>query len=223
MSEKKEKTNDKRKKNKGLGLKRLALFLLIIILTSSVALYAFLEINPVRIFSEGITGLYNTVISKGKDELTQKTRTITTYNTNKPVHMAAASSNIAVADSDSVRIYDAEGVEKAYIPVSLNRPFIQSYKKNILISDIKGRYLAVINDGKILWQRHLEEDIVFTNISDNWILIITKSKESGYKRTVRAWTIDGQEVAYRNISNYYPVAAWHYPEFEKSTFLINGV
>lgn len=223
MSTKNEKTKDKRKKSRGVGLKRLALFLLIMILTASVAIYAFFDINPAEVFSEGINDIYNRIISKSKKELTQKIKFIASYNTDTPVHMTAVSGNLAVVDKSSVRIYDAEGVEKSYIPVALNKPFIQSYKKNLLVADTDGRYLAVINDGKILWQKNLDEDIVFADISDSWILIITKSREAGYKRTIRAWTIDGQEVAYRNISNYYPVSAWHYPEFDKSTFVISGI
>ena len=229
MSTINEKTKDKDKKKNGMGLalKRLALFLFIVILIVSVAIYAFFDINPVEAFSEGISKgmdqIYNMVVSKSKSELVQKIKLIATYNTDSPVHMAVVSGNLAVADKSSVRIYDSDGLEKAYIPLSLNKPFVKSYKKNLLVADVNGRYIAVISEGRILWQKNLDEDIVSADISDNWLLIVTRSKEAGYKRTIRAWTIDGQEVAYRNISNYYPVSAWYYPEFVKSAFIVSGV
>lgn len=218
-----ENTNERRKGRKGSSLIKLALFLFIFVLVIGVAVYAFLDINPINVFTEGYNELYSKIVLKSKAELTEKVRNIGTYENSEYFSAATVSNNFVIAEKSSVRIIDMYGNEKAYIPVSLNKPHIHSYKQRAIIADLEGSFLALLDDGKILWQKSLNEDIVYASISENWILLITNSKEAGYKRSIRAWSLDGQEVSIRNISNYYPVSVSHYPTFEKATFVVNGV
>ncbi len=223
MPMKSENTKEQKRGLKGFGFIKLALFLFIFLLIIGVAIYAFLDINPVNVFNEGINGLYSRIITKSKTELTEKVKIIGTYEDNEYISATTVSNNLVIAEKSSVRVLDMYGNEKTYIPVSLNKPYIQSNKQSAIIADQEGRFLALMNDGKIMWQKSLDEDIVYASISENWILIITDSKEPGYKRRIRAWSLDGQEVSIRSISNYYPVSVRHYPSFGKATFVVNGV
>lgn len=214
----------KDKKPKGFGLfRKLALFLLILIIISGVVLYSFLGINPADILAEGATGLYNKIFTVGAAELSEAVRTVDTYDVNEKVSFATVSDDLLIASISAIKRIDSEGREKGYIPVSLKNPYIQAYKEDLLIADIQGHYFGLVNENRVLWEKTIDEDIVDASISDAWVLLITKSKETGYKRTIRAYSRDGQEISLRNISNYYPYSAVHHPEYSKASFLISGI
>ena len=205
---------------------KLALFLLILIIVSGVVLYAFLDINPFVVLSDGVTGLYNrvfTVSTSEIDTLKETVKTVLTFDENENVHCSAVSNNLAVATVSYVKIIDPDGMEKAYIPVTLKEPFVISYADETLVADLAGQYFALINNNRIAWEKNIDELIVNASISDTWILLITESKQSGYKRTIRAYSRDGQEVSFRNVSNYYPFSVVNYPGYNKAFFAVSSL
>lgn len=217
------KVKEIKKAPKGFSLLKLALFLFIVVLISGVALYSFMGINPADVLVEGVSGLYNRIFTVGTAELSETVKTLATYDASERPFCTTVSDDLVVATTSSVKIYDSEGREKAYIPVNLQKPYIEDCKKEILIADLEGRYFSLMVDDRLLWEKTIDEDIVNASISEDWILLITKSKQSGYKRTIRAYSKDGQEVSFRNVSNYYPFAAFYYPQFNKTSFIVNGI
>ena len=98
-----------------------------------------------------------------------------------------------------------------------------SYDNEILVADLEGRYFALIYNGRIVWEKNIDENIVNASISDNWVILITQSKQSGYKRSIRAYSKDGQEVSLRNVSNYYPFKAYSLPEYNPGCFMLSSI
>jgi hypothetical protein len=213
----------KDKSPKGFSLIKLALFLSMLLIVSGVAIYSFLDINPFDVLSDGFSGLYNRIFTTSAEQLKETVKDILEVDANEKISCAAASGDLVIAGISSVRIVDQEGMEKAYIPVSLKKPFVQSYGDGVIVADIEGRYFALINNGKIAWEKNIDEDIVNASISDTWVLLITKSKQSGYKRTIRVYSKDGQEISFRNVSNYYPFMAANYPGYNKACFVISSI
>lgn len=214
---------EKEKKPRGFSFLKLILFLLILVVISGVALYSFLGINPASVLAEGVTGLYNRVFTTGAAKLTEKVKVLNAFDIGEEFSCDVVSDDLVMVSGSSVRQLDSEGREKAFIPVTLKKPHVQVYKNDVLVSDLGGRYFALINGGKLLWEKTINEDIVNASISDGWVLLITKSSQAGYKRSIRAYSRDGQEISLRNVSNYYPYSAAHYPEFNKACFIINGI
>ncbi len=214
------------KKTRGFSFLKLALFLLIVIIVSGVALYSFLNINPFDILSDGVTGLYNRIFTGSKDEidaLKETVKTFFTFDESENIHCTTVSDNLVVASVSSVKIIDPDGMEKAYIPVSLKKPYVQSYSNDTLVADLAGHYFALIINNRIAWEKNIDEIIVNASISDTWILLITESEQSGYKRTIRAYSRDGQEISFRSVSNYYPFAVINFPDFNESLFAVNSI
>lgn len=217
---------DNTKSTMGFSLLKLALFLSIVIIVSGVVLYSFLDINPLDVLSDGVTGLYNRIFNVSTDEidaLKETVRTVLTFDESENVYCSTVSNNLVVASISYVKIIDPDGIEKAYIPVTLKKPFVQSYSDDTLVADLAGHYFALIVNNRIAWEKSIDELIVNASISDSWILLITESKQSGYKRTIRAYSRDGQEISFRSISNYYPFAVMNFPEFSKTSFAISSV
>lgn len=214
---------EKEKKSKGFSFIKLALFLLILLVVSGVVLYSFLDINPFDVISDGITGIYDQIFNVNTEDLKETVKNILSIDINEKPDYTSLSNDLVVATISSIRIIDSEGLEKGYIPVNLKKPFIQSYEDNVLVADIEGRYFALINNGRIAWEKNIDEDIINASISDVWVLLITESKQSGYKRTIRAYSKDGQEISLRNVSNYYPFMAANYPGYNQACFVVSSV
>jgi len=212
--------------SKGFSFLKLALFLLILIIVVGVVLYAFLDINPLDALSEGVTGLYNRIFTVGAgeiDALKETVRPVLTFDESENVYCSTVSDNLVAASVSYVKIIDPDGMEKAYIPVTLNKPFVMSYDDDILVADLAGHYFALIVNNRIAWEKNIDEFIVNASISDTWILLITQSQQSGYKRTIRAYSKDGQEVSFRSVSNYYPFSAANYPGYDKASFAVSSL
>lgn len=214
---------EKEKKQKGFSFLKLVLFIILILVVSGVAIYSFMKINPLDALSEGISGIYNRIFTTSASHLKETVKDILDIDANEKASCAVMSGDLIVTDISSVRIVDQEGMEKAYIPVSLKKPFVQSYGDGAVIADLEGRYFAFLNNGKLAWEKNIDEDIVNAGISDAWILLITNSKQAGYKRTIRAYSKDGQEVSLRNVSNYYPLMAANYPGYSKTCFVVSSI
>ncbi|MCX7772425.1 MAG: DUF5711 family protein, partial [Clostridia bacterium] len=214
---------ENKKAPRGFSFLKLALFLLIVVLIVGVALYSFMGINPAEMVSSGLTGLYHRVFAVGKAEFAQKVMQIASFDPDEPLSCAPVSGNIAVASISSLKVYDGDGNEKWYVPLSVKKPYIQSFNNKVLVADLGGRYFSLISDGRVLWEKTLDEDIVNASLSEDWVLVITKSKESGYKRTITAYSPDGDTVSIRNVSDYFPFAAFHYRDFDPASFIVCGV
>ncbi len=211
---------------KGFSFLKLALFLLLLILVSGVVLYAFLDINPLDALSEGVTGLYNRIFTVGAgeiDALKETVKPVLTFDESENVYCSTVSNNLVAASVSSVRIIDPDGMEKAYLPVSLNKPFVMSYADDTLVADLAGHYFALIVNNRIAWEKNIDELIVNASISDTWILLITQSSQSGYKRTIRAYSKDGQEISFRSVSNYYPFSVVNHPGYNKAAFAVSSL
>lgn len=206
---------------KKIGILKPVLFLLLVVVILITALYSFFHISPLDLFNGGLDDVWKTLVSSTK--AVEKTQDISPLEPGQQYFYDTQWGSVVIASIGSVRELDAEGNEKWYVPVTLKKPFIQVYDNNILVADLEGRFFGLIRDGNLIWQNTLQEDIVNASLSQDWILIITKSIQTGYKRTVRAYSIDGQEVSERNTADYYPFAAFNYAQFNPSAFILCGV
>ena len=55
----------KKQKGRGFSFLKLALFLFILLLISAVAIYAFLDINPVDLLTDGAAGFFHSILKTG--------------------------------------------------------------------------------------------------------------------------------------------------------------
>src|SRR5690606_26087215 len=136
-----------------------ALFLSIVIIVSGVVLYSFLDINPLDVLSDGVTGLYNRIFNVSTDEidaLKETVRTVLTFDESENVYCSTVSNNLVVASISYVKIIDPDGIEKAYIPVTLKKPFVQSYSDDTLVADLAGHYFALIVNNRIAWEKSID-------------------------------------------------------------------
>lgn len=203
-------------------LRRFLAFILLVLAVILVALYSFFSINPLDIFRTGLDGTYRQMVDV-MEASAQKVVEIPLDGALNQSGLDTLSGNIIVGSISTVKCFDSAGNQLWYVPVSLKKPLIRTQGNDVLVADLGGRYLGVVRDGQILWDKTLDVDIVNAGIFENWILVITKSDQVGYKRILRAYSREGQEIVLRNISEYYPFAIFHYPQFDHTAFIVCGV
>ncbi len=202
---------------------KLISFLLFLLLIVGVGLYSFFGINPAEGLADGFTGLYNRVLSIGQEEIVQTVKTITALNASEALAYDARDDGFLLCSISALRFYNDEGEEKWYLPVELKKPFIRANGKKTFLADLSGRYLAMAGEGNILWEKTLDEDIVGAGLYDSWVYVITRSELAGYKRSIRLYSVDGDEIAFRNVSDYYPISLYHFPSYNSQGFIVCGV
>jgi len=203
-------------------LQRFLVFVILVLAVIGVALYSFFRINPLDIFRAGFSGTYEQVLG-AMEETNQKVIEIPTDGMPEQTSHAVLSDNIIVGSANSVKCFDKNGNQLWHVPVSLKKPLVQTQGSDVLVADIGGRYFGVIRDGMILWDRTLDVDIVNAGIYENWVLVITRSNQAGYRRIIHAFSREGQSIVYRNVSDYYPFAIYHYPRFDHTAFIVCGI
>jgi len=203
-------------------LQRFLIFIVLVLAVIGVALYSFFRINPLDIFRSGFGGTYNQVRS-AVEETNQKVVEIPSDGALEQTSHAVLSDNIIVGSVNSVKCFDKDGNQLWHVPVSLKKHHVQTQANDVLVADIGGRYFGVIRDGVVLWDKTLDMDIVNSGIYENWILVITRSDQAGYKRIIHAFSREGQNIVYRNVSDYYPFAVFHYPSFDHTAFIVCGI
>ena len=203
-------------------LQRFLVFIVLVLAVIGVALYSFFQVNPLDIFRTGFGGTYRQMLD-AEEETNQKVVEFQSDGIMEQASHAALSDYIIVGSASSVKCFDKNGNQLWHVPVSLKKPHVQTQGDDILVADIGGRYFGVIRDGVVLWDKTLDVDIVNAGIYENWVLVITSSDQAGYKRIIHAYSREGQKVAYRNVSDYYPFAVYHYPGFDHTTFIVCGI
>jgi hypothetical protein len=201
---------------------RFLLFIAIVLVVVFFALYSFFSINPFDVVRNGFGGVYQQMVQT-VDEANRKVVDIYSGDAGEAVSYCALPGGIAVCSPSTLRFFREDGIQEWYVPVTLKKPFIRTIERDILVADLGGRFFGLVRDGKMLWSDTLNVDIVNASIVENWIFIVTESRQTGYKRTIHAYSRDGQEVAYRSVSDYYPIMIWNYSQYNPSMFIVCGV
>lgn len=207
---------------RGFGWMKLLIFVIMVVIIVGVALYSFFHINPMELIKSGFDGIYQRMLQT-VGESRQKIQDVLVTDPSQVMSYDVQGTFLVAASISDVKLIGQDGGEQWYVPVSLKKPYVQSDQGDILVADLAGRYFALVRDGKLLWEKSLDEDIVNASLSENFILLVTKSLETGYKRTIHAFSREGVEISFRSVADYYPFAAYYFPHFDKARIIAAGI
>ncbi len=133
------------------------------------------------------------------------------------------SGNLLVLSDGDVSLVNTKGEEVWYIAHEIRKPVLRVNGQLILIYEQSGKSFMLIKNGKILLKDILEEDIAFGEITERYILFISRSL-NGYKRTVNMISPDnGIKLGALYIDDYYPYYASSYDSEESGSFILYGL
>lgn len=99
-----------------------------------------------------------------------------------------------------------KGNEQWKIPILVTKPIIKSAGQDMLVADLGGRNLYVINDKSIKWNVKTTADILNADISDKGYVTVVQ-KQEGYKAKVITYDPNGIDIFERNIVESFVVSA----------------
>ncbi|HOJ10511.1 MAG TPA: DUF5711 family protein [Clostridiales bacterium] len=106
----------------------------------------------------------------------------------------------------SVTAIDKKGEEQWSIPILLNKPMLQSQGGRLLVSDIGGRSIYVIEGKNIKWQKAVDGNIINASINETGYVSVVHETE-GYKGMVSVYDVDGQEIFHRYINETFVLSS----------------
>ncbi len=130
--------------------------------------------------------------------------------------------NLLLLSKSDLKLVNSKGEEVWYIPHEINNPVLQVNDHFVLVYEQSGKSFIVVKDGKIFLEDTLKEEIAFGNITEKYILFISKNN-IGYKRAVHIIEIEkGEQLGTLYIDDYYPYYA-NPGTGEGQSFLLYGL
>lgn len=131
--------------------------------------------------------------------------------------------NLLVLSDSDIRLLNAKGEELWFFTYDIIRPVLQINGQWILIYDEFGKSFIVINNGKIIIEDKMDENITFGDITDNYIIFICWN-DTGYKRIVNLISPkDGVNLGKLFIDDYYPYYSARPQKNEEKYFILPGL
>lgn len=128
------------------------------------------------------------------------------YDSNEHPVFAIHMDYIVKCSKDGIWLLDKKGRELWSAGVPLNNPVIKTNGKDLLVVDIGGRDVYVINGKNVRWKDKTDENIQNAEISKNgFVTVITSSKL--YNGEVRVYDDHGIELIQSIIANDFAVTA----------------
>ena len=107
---------------------------------------------------------------------------------------------------DGIRLLDKKGAEVLTETMPLNKPLARTNGKELLIADIGGQDVYVLNEDGIIWKDKLDVSIINADISrEGFVTIVTSSKR--YNGEVRVYDTHGIELFRSIIASNFAVSA----------------
>ncbi len=113
---------------------------------------------------------------------------------------------IVKCNRDGIWLLDRKGHELWSVGIPLSNPIIKTNGKNLLVADIGGKDIYVINGKSVRWNDRTEESIQNAEINENgYVTVITSSRL--YNGEVRVYDDRGIELLQSVIANNFAVTA----------------
>ncbi|MDK2801327.1 MAG: hypothetical protein PWQ70_2946 [Clostridiales bacterium] len=127
-----------------------------------------------------------------KDSMLRKPSTIT-FDQGIQYEFKAYKNNILLCSRDGIKAIDKKGAEEWSIPLTFNKPLIQTTNKYILVANQGGREINVVTNYSIVSNVTTEEPIIMAKINDSGYFAVV-TKEKGYKGKVTVFNPKGHEL-----------------------------
>lgn len=107
---------------------------------------------------------------------------------------------------DGIRLLDKKGAEVLTETIPFNKPLARTNGKDLLVVDIGGQDVYVLNEDGLVWKDKLDVSIVNADISrEGYVTVVTNSKR--YNGEVRVYDTHGIELFRSIIASNFAVSA----------------
>ncbi len=215
--EKKFSTEEERK---GSSFLNIALFILLILTAICVSLFVYFKSRGIDLKDISLMDFIKAPFSsENESDETPEAREIK-YEYGKHPVFSVYNGYIIECTKDSIRGLNEKGEEQWAVPVSVNNPVLKAADGKLLIGDLEGKEIYLLDGKRIKWDKKLDNNIINVDINnDGYISVIHEAE--GYKGEVTVFNHNGNEVLSRTVSDSFPLFSRVSPSGKQ--LLINSV
>lgn len=196
-----EDTKVKHSSNKASVLMFLALFVVVIVL----ALFVYLKSQNIDLSEISLKELITNPAAVNTLDMGENSFELKYDAREHPVYTLYGE-YIIQCSKDSVKGLNKNGEEQWSIPVSVANPLVKISGNSMLVADIGGKGIYVINGKAVKWSKKLDNSIINADISDNgYVSVVHEAK--GYKGAVTVFNLQGGEYFTRYIGENFTLMA----------------
>jgi hypothetical protein len=191
------------------------MFILLCLLLAGLGFFAYakshnIDLGSLNIFKSNASSESNS----GKESLKLQ------YDTREHTFFDVQNGTIIKYTKDSIKGISKNGEELWTIQLTMANPFVKVSDNGVLIADIGGKDIYVIEDGKIKWNKKLDDNIINACISKKgYVTVVHEAK--GYRNAVTAFDLHGGKYFTRYINETNVLSAIASPTGKQ--VLINSV
>ncbi|MCX7921171.1 MAG: DUF5711 family protein [Clostridia bacterium] len=182
----------------------IAAFLLLLVVVVGVAVFVYLKSQNVDLKSISLKDLDINLLTKGKTNNTEITEI--KYETKENQVFGVYKDYIIKCNNDSITWLDKKGEQYWTIQASFSKPIIKTAGSYLLVADMGGKDICVINGKEIRWNKKVDNSIINVDINESGYTALVQEGK-GYKAVISVFNPQGIERFTRTIAENFVISA----------------
>ncbi|MCX7711739.1 MAG: DUF5711 family protein [Clostridia bacterium] len=188
------------------GKSNVIVFFLLLLLIAGVAFLVYLKSQNFDFKSVRIQDIFkNSFHIKAHQETKQKD-TVIPCDEKEKYAFTTYKDNLIKCTRDTVTGIDKSGNELWSVPISMSNPKVKKSSADLLVYDLGGREVVIINGKSVKWNKKLDNNIINADISESGYVSIVQELK-GYKAAVSVFNLQGNEFFTRSDADNFVLGA----------------
>lgn len=205
------------------GIFKVLIFLILFVVISLTAYTAYLRsTNTGEIdIRESVSSMLSGLLTGQGDTYNAGTKLSSIdYVAKERPSFAVYNNMIIKCNVNGISAMNRNGNEQWSVSAIINKPVAKTGGQNVIVADIGGRQVFVVDDKGLKWEKSMEGDIINADINREGYVTVVHKRE-GYKGVVKVFTPGGKEIFERAIADSYVFYGNVMPSGE--TVIIQGI
>jgi hypothetical protein len=182
------------------------MFLLLFFVVIFAAFFVYVKSQNIDLKDVNIKELIANIISPGSGQTQVKKYAEIKYDSNEYAVFGVYKDLIIKCMKNKIQGIDKNGDEVWSIPVTMNEPVMKTSENDLLVADIGGRDIYVINGKEIKWSTKTDNNIINADISKTGYVTVVK-EEKRTRGAVTVYNLQGNEFFTKGIGESFVLMA----------------
>lgn len=203
------------------GPLNIVLFIVLFLALICISMLVYLKSRNISLEDVSLKSAIEAVLSSrdSGDVNKKNVREIKYESSERPV-FAVYNGYVVKCLKDSVKGFNKNGEEEWTVPVSVSNPVLKAVGKNLLIADIGGKDIYLLDGKSIKWNKRIDNNIISVDLNRDGYIAVTH-EANGYRGQVTVYNQSGNEIIYTKVSQIFPVISKVSPSGKQ--FVINSI
>ncbi|MDP4180001.1 MAG: DUF5711 family protein [Bacillota bacterium] len=203
-----------------IKVRNVLLFFILVLIVACTAAFTYLKSKNVDMENMSVKEIFSELVDFSGNEQKGKVSNEIKFDANEKHVFATYKGLIIESIKDSVKALNEAGEEQWVVTVSAGNPVIKTAGSYMLIADLTGKDVYLLNGGEIKWNRKMNGNIINADVNSSGFVSVVR-EEKGYKGAITIINKKGNDVLSRTIAGKFVYMSKVSPSGKQ--FLINGL